>query len=114
MLTRDRDSETDDPTIIRHLHDLAALEKIATASEGFGPLLLSTLDADAKRGGGALADLSPAERLSAMREKLAADELYAKEYTRFVAGMAFAGDPEIPTFDAAVIAIGNLSRLLPG
>lgn len=48
-----------------------------------------------------------------MRDKLAADKLYADEYSRFVADMAFAGEPEIPTFDAAVIAIGKLSRLLP-
>ena len=113
MLTRDRGSESDDPTIIRHLHDLAALEATATASAEFGPLLLETLKSDAGRGGGALADMSPAERLAAMRERLAADELYPQDYARFVGGMAFAGEPEIPTFDAAVIAVRNLCRLLP-
>ena len=113
MLTRDRGSEHDDPTIIRHLHDLAALETTATASAEFGPLLLQTLKSDAGRGGGALADMSPAERLAAMRERLAADELYPQDYARFVGAMAFAGEPEIPTFDAAVTAVRNLSRLLP-
>lgn len=113
MLTRERGSDNDDPTIIRHLHDLAALEATATASPEFGPLLLETLNSDAKRGGRALAEMTPAERLSAMRERLASDELYAEEYARFVGGMAFAGEPEIPSFEAAVIAVGNLCRLLP-
>ncbi len=35
------------------------------------------------------------------------------QYAPFVSGMAFAGDPEIPSFDQAVEAIGRLSRLLP-
>lgn len=113
MLTRDRGSETDDPTIIRHLHDLAALEATATATTAFGPLLLETMNSDAGRGGGALAELAPAERLQKMRERLAGDELYAQEYARFVGGMAFAGEPGIPTFEAAVTAVGNLCRLLP-
>lgn len=113
MLTRDRDSEKDDPTIIRHLHDLAALEAVATGSGDFGPLLLDTLVADAGRGGGALKEMAPKDRLAAMREALAADRLYAEEYALFVSGMAFAGEPEIPSFDQAAEAIGRLSRLLP-
>lgn len=113
MLTRERGGEKDDPTIIRHLHDLAALEQAATTSPAFGPLLLETLVADAGRGGGALADMTPGERLTAMEARLGADELYADEYARFVGGMAFAGEPEIPTYQEAGAAVSRLCRLLP-
>lgn len=108
MLTRDRAHENDDATIVRHLHDLAALEAAAGDHKGFPALLESILVDDTRRGGDALADLGPADRLAAMREKLAGDSLYAEEYARFVGGMAFAGESEIPSFDAAVAAVGRL------
>ena len=44
---------------------------------------------------------------------LDADEHYEAEYTRFVEGMAFAGDAEIPNFRAATEADRRLSALLP-
>lgn len=113
MLTRDRNSEKDDPTIIRHLHDLAALEETADASAEFPSLLHATLLDDARRGGGALSEMAPRERLAAMEAKFREDGLYAGEYARFVGGMAFAGEPEIPTFEQAVAAVARLCRLLP-
>jgi hypothetical protein len=48
-----------------------------------------------------------------MQERLAEDKHYLVEYTRFVGGMAFAGEPEIPTFEAASEAVERLCRLLP-
>lgn len=113
MLTRERGGEKDDPTIIRHLHDLAVLERAATANPAFGPLLLETLVADTGRGGDVIAEMSPGERLAAMEAKLGEDALYADEYSRFVGGMAFAGEPEIPTYQEAVAAVSRLCRLLP-
>lgn len=50
MLTRERGGEKNDATLIRHLHDLAALEAIASASDAFGPLLGEILVQDAGRG----------------------------------------------------------------
>lgn len=112
MLLRDREHEEDDPTIVRHLHDLAALEPLATAHPDFPALLKTVLDDDRNRGGGGVAELAPRERLAAMREKLAADPVYAEEYARFVGGMAFAGYAEVPAFDVAVAAVGRLCELL--
>lgn len=108
MLIRDRTSEKDDPTIIRHLHDLAALEDTVGKSAGFSELLASTLEADTHRGGTIVAALAPADRLAVMRAKLEEDEAYPDEYRRFVEGMAFAGVGEIPSFDAARAALGRL------
>jgi Nucleotidyl transferase AbiEii toxin, Type IV TA system len=58
---RDRTSPKDDPTIIRHLHDLAALEQHAVSSPRFPELVLAAAAADVGRGGGA-----PAGHLAAM------------------------------------------------
>jgi len=108
MLIRDRSSDKDDATIVRHLHDLAALETAAAESGAFPDLLRSILMDDSSRGGGGVAELGPRERLAAMRAKLADDPLYVEEYGRFVGGMAFAGAAEVPSFEAAAAAVERL------
>jgi hypothetical protein len=109
---RDRSHEDDDPAIVRHLHDLAALEPLAQASAEFPNLLRAVLVDDTSRGRGALAALSPEERIQAMLATLADDPLYLGEYERFVGGMAFAGGAEIPTFAEGVAAVERLSARL--
>ncbi|MCB0079972.1 MAG: nucleotidyl transferase AbiEii/AbiGii toxin family protein, partial [Caldilineaceae bacterium] len=84
MLVRNRSGEKDDATIVRHLHDLAALEETTIQSADFPELLKSTLIDDSARGGGAVAGLAPRERLNAMQTRLAGDALYADEYRQFV------------------------------
>lgn len=113
MIVRDRSAVDDDPTIVRHLHDLAALERTAAASDAFPTLLAETLAADTYRGGGAVAHLSPADRLAAMQAKLEADTAYEGEYSRFVEGMAFAGAREVPAYEDAITALTHLAALLP-
>lgn len=112
MIVRDRSAADDDPTIVRHLHDLAALESTATASTVFPALLAETLIADTHRGGGAVAHLDPPDRLGVMLAKLAADTVYDGEYSRFVEGMAFAGESEVPTYGEALRALSRLAALL--
>jgi hypothetical protein len=113
MIVRDRSSPNDDPTIVRHLHDLAALEPVIAGSNAFPKLLAETLVADSHRGGDATARLAPAERLAAMLDKFEADHLYADDYARFVGGLAFAGESEIPSFAEAVGVLTRLCRKLP-
>jgi len=108
MLIRDRSSDKDDATIVRHLHDLAALEAVVADNADFPALLRSILNDDSHRGGGAVAGLKPRERLVTMRAKLAEDALYAAEYERFVGGMAFAGAAEVPRFETAIAAVERL------
>jgi hypothetical protein len=112
-IVRDRTSPHDDPAIVRHLHDLAALEAVAAASDVFPALLAETLVADSHRGGEATSNLLPADRLKAMLATLETDPAYAGEYDHFVGAMAFAGQSEIPTFAEAVQALMRLSRRLP-
>ena len=108
-LERDRNQAQDDPAIVRHLYDLAALETVASAAPDFPRILHETLMADSGRG--AAAALPPAKRLAAMLTLLDRDALYPDEYARFVEGMAFAGEQEIPTFAAARAAVARLCAL---
>ena len=112
MIVRDRSNENDDPTIVRHLHDLAMLDEICGSNPGFAALLHEVMEGDRHRGNGAVADLSPTNRLAAMSKKLDEDELYRAEYCRFVESMAFAGEQEIPSFDQAIAALARLSARL--
>lgn len=74
VCTRVRGAAKDDPTIVRHLHDLAALESLAIAFSAFASLLSDAAMADTGRGGeGAPADID--ERLALMFESLAGDFL---------------------------------------
>ena len=98
VLTRDRERVGDDPTIVRHLHDLAALEATASANAQFPALAEETIMADSHRGGGALEGMLPAQRMAALVEHLQSDTLYADEYARFVGGMAFATEQKFPHF----------------
>jgi hypothetical protein len=112
-VARDRTSTKDDPAIVRHLHDLAALESLVAVSSTFPTLLAETLVADTGRGGSTAASLAPTERLMAMLDILGSDTNYPDEYVRFVNAMAFAGDSEVPSFDEAVGAVTRLCALLP-
>lgn len=112
ILVRERGSEKDDPTIIRHVYDLAALEPVVADDELFGALLTETLVADTDRGNGAVAHLPPEERLAAMLDKLGSDPLYRNDYDKFVGGLAFAGAKELPDYLAASEALRRLTRIL--
>jgi hypothetical protein len=113
MLVRERGGAHDDPTIIRHVHDLAALEAVVARDAGFGALLEATLVADSDRGNGAVAHLPPRERLAAMMARLDEDAAYQDDYRRFVEGLAFAESGEVPDYAAAVAALRRLAAALP-
>jgi len=111
-IARDRSHRDDDPTIVRHLHDLSALETVAGASADFPVLLLDALHADTMRGQGAVQDLPPRERLMAMLDRVKRDPDYAAEYRQFVESMAFAGASDIPDFEQAFAALERLCAML--
>jgi hypothetical protein len=67
VCVRERGAPDDDPTIIRHLHDLAALEVRAMAAPAFATLVLEAAKADTSRGGNH-APKDPAERFAFMLE----------------------------------------------
>jgi hypothetical protein len=106
---RQRGAEDDDPTMIRHLYDLAALESHVAGAEAkeFEALVRETAAADAGRGGTAVPS-NPEERFAAMLDLLHGDKLWAAEYDRFVLQVSFAGPGETITFSEALVATGRL------
>jgi hypothetical protein len=113
VCVRDRGSEKDDPTTIRHLHDLAALEACVTTAPAFNTLLSQAANADTGRGGGR-APTNVAERFALMLERLTTDAMWQDEYEEFVHNVSFAKSHELISFSSALAAttrlIASISR----
>jgi hypothetical protein len=108
VCSRERGSSKDDPTVIRHLHDLAALEPHIGSAPPFAQLLREAADADTGRGGGR-APADTRERFRRMLEHLEIDPLWAGEYDRFVQNVSFAAANEIIPFTDALAAARRLT-----
>ncbi len=107
VCARRRGSAGDDPTIIRHLHDLAALEGAVAGASGFAALARKTAEDDTGRGGQGVPS-NPKERFGAMLDLLHNDKLWASEYETFVLQVSFAGPGEKVTFAEAFAATRRL------
>jgi Nucleotidyl transferase AbiEii toxin, Type IV TA system len=105
---RDRSSPKDDPTIIRHLHDLAALEQHVASAPRFRELVLAAAAADVGRGGRAVTG-DTAALFEEMLGRLETDRLWAREYEGFVRAVSFAGAAEAIAFEDA---LGGCRRLV--
>lgn len=111
VAARDRSSGTDDPSIVRHLHDLAALAPTVGGSPLLRPLARQILEADAKRAGDAAAD--GLSLLQAMLPKVVGDPLWRREYEDFVIAVSFGPDADRISFDRAVAECeGLVARVL--
>jgi hypothetical protein len=101
---RRRGNEQDDPTIIRHLHDLAALKAAITASTDFVPLVRKAMEGDVGRGGDATASSDHAALLAGMLERLSTDR-------RRALGPAFVSQGSMipPTFGRSLNVIVECS-----
>jgi hypothetical protein len=107
VCARERGSANDDPTIIRHLHDLAALESHIRGESEFPALARQTVEDDSGRGGeGVPADAR--ERFSVMLERLGSDRLWEREYENFVLQVSFAREDEEISFAEAFAATKRL------
>lgn len=110
---RNRTSETDDPSIVRHLHDLAALAPRAEASPMFVPLAHKLLQIDARRTGDQAAD--GFALLRAMLPTIVGDPLWRQEYDEFVGAVSFGSATDRVSFDRAVTACEALvAKVLTG
>lgn len=98
--TKPLHSKENDPTIVRHLHDITALEDMLYTKE-FVELLQKSFDADKGRGGfGNNYTLS--EFIKITLNKLTEDKVYQKEYSDFVSSMSYAKNSEVITFEKAL------------
>jgi hypothetical protein len=107
VCVRDRGSLKDDPTIIRHLHDLAALEAGVMTAPALNALLSKAANADTGRGGGR-APTNVAERFALMLERLTTDVIWQDEYEELVHNVSFAKADELISFSSALAAAGRL------
>jgi len=107
VLARRRDSADDDPTIIRHLHDLAALTAHVAQSPQFAMLVARATAADTGRGGG-VAPSDAAERFAAMLATLQTDKRWAADHARYVAEVSYAAPYEQIDFAQALAACRRL------
>jgi hypothetical protein len=108
VCSRERGAPNDDPSIIRHLHDLAALESHIASAPRFADLLRAAAHADTGRGGGR-APADTRERFEMMLTRLDTDPFWAVEYDRFVQNVSFAAAEETIPFSAALEAARRLS-----
>lgn len=97
---RNRQDPKDDPTIVRHLHDLAALETLASGDHRFANLVRTTIEGDAGRAKSQDTDWTT--MLLDMPERLASDAEWRREYERLVEAVSFARNDERIGFDAAL------------
>ena len=113
VVVRNRASEKDDVTLIRHLHDLAALKhKILDDKEVFIDCAHYSLQSDQERGGDIIANMSVSERLSKAYEMLSTDDIYREEYQQFVQNMSFAHEDEQISFDKALVTLKEIFAIL--
>lgn len=103
---RDRSDPKDDPTIVRHLHDLALLKAQVDGNPAFADLAILNLEADASRA--KTPGMAGMILVRAMLPRIGSDKLWREEYERFVAQVSYAPAGEEMTFDAAVEACRGL------
>ncbi len=106
---RVRDSQFDDPSIVRHVHDLAQLKSKAQSSDQFVLLALKSMQDDEgrpKQEG--LVELSAHKRLDLALKILSEDPEYVREYDEFVATLSYA--KQAPSYEAALDAVRALAR----
>jgi hypothetical protein len=106
----DRARPDDDPTIIRHLHDLAALERHASSAPRFAELVLAAAAGDVGRGGETATGSDPRKMFAEMLRRLETDPLWAGEYEEFVRQVSFAGAGEVIHFTEARAACARLVK----
>ena len=114
VLVRDRAAQNDDPTLVRHLHDLAALwHDIKGNREVFIECSHLSLEKDrVRRGGEAIAALSIPERLERAIQTIAEDDQYRAEYERFVQNMSYADEDRRTSFDSALERLRQIARMV--
>jgi hypothetical protein len=112
VLARDRTRPGDDPTMIRHLHDLAALERHVALAPRFAELVLTAAAGDVGRGGKTATGSDPRKMFAEMLRRLETDPLWAREYEEFVRQVSFAGPGEEIDFMAALAVCARLATVV--
>jgi hypothetical protein len=107
---RIRHGEYDDPSIVRHIHDLAILGKVIVNEKLFASLAINSMQDDLNRSKNNLNFSSQSLRvkLTNMLSILENDHLYPKEYKHFVESMSYAPYDKTPKYEEALTMIKSL------
>lgn len=108
--TKPLHSKENDPTIVRHLHDIVALEDMLYTKE-FVELLQKSFEADKERGGFDN-NYALSEFIKITFDKLTEDKVYQREYTDFVSSMSYAKDSKVMTFEKALKSFEKLFEFI--
>lgn len=101
----------EDRSLVRHIHDLAALERVVGENEGFQRLVLTALQSDNERNK-EMASLSDKQKFETLLDTLSKeDKKYRPEYDIFVKGLSYAAEGEVPDYDTAIAAMKRLITL---
>lgn len=112
VLKRDRMSSKDDPTIIRHLHDLCALIPAINANFSvFEEAARASFEVDQKSTSRQTSEGFHGSVARAF-ETLMNDGTYKAEYRQFVDAMSYANDEDNIDFDRALKGFKNLTEQL--
>lgn len=111
---RVRGGQDDDPSLVRHLHDLAILKDLALGHRDFPSLVAASMQQDLNRPkhDALIAGLPAREKFQRMLDVLEGDHEYALEYERFVQGVSYAAQGETPGFKEAIEALHRLIKVL--
>ncbi len=111
VLKRDRSAHEDDPTMIRHLHDIAALISVIREDrEQFIEVAESSFEGDRQNG----KRDTKASFIKSVQDAIACldnDDEYREEYSQFVDAMSYADDDENLDFDSAVEILEEVAAI---
>lgn len=105
---RSRSDANDDPAIVRHIHDLAALATTAHNADEFPSLTHRLLNIDAKRAG--KTDADGVALLRAVLPSIENDPLWKEEYEQFVSAVSFGPDAERISYETAMNALKQITK----
>lgn len=111
VLKRDRDDEKDDPTMIRHLHDLGALHSTILADPvQFAESASDSFRIDMQSGRRRMEHDLPTAARMAFRA-LQTDALYTGEYKHFVTNMSYEKHNEQLGFEGALARMNEIIQV---
>lgn len=111
IVKRDRNTKDDDPSMIRHLHDLHALEQVISQNRDLiKKTTFASFDEDQGRPGRNVG-MSFTEAAKKAHATLESDTQYRVEYQTFVNSMSYADEAEAITFDDALSHFHALIKL---
>jgi len=113
---RIRGDSNDDPSIVRHIHDLAMLKDIALAAPDFIRLVVAAMqqDDDRAKNNPSFEGLSMQEKFAQAISILSTDAEYPREYDLFVRGTSYSQDDSTPAFKTAMEAVKQLIQKVSG